>query len=190
MTIGAFTALAGLLLGLYLFGYLPWRWERLAPFQVRRHRRQIESADQVLAKLAAFDESEGPVLPRVLGYLRKVHWSVFEEVVMTALGAQGYQIQRNRKKVGDGGIDGRLRIGRKSFLVQAKRYKGSIRTGQVSGFIKVIEQNGAHGGVFVHTGSTPDAVWPLVREQGRVTIISGQILVALVRGQPIRINGV
>ncbi|MBW4640392.1 MAG: restriction endonuclease [Gloeocapsa sp. UFS-A4-WI-NPMV-4B04] len=52
----------------------------------------------------------------------------------------------------DGGLDGRVLITGKLYLIQAKRYTGHIKSKHIQDFHKVIQHEGAAGGFFIHTG--------------------------------------
>ena len=57
-----------------------------------------------------------------MAYLRKINPYVFEELVLDGFRSKGYGVKRNRRYSGDGGIDGRVYLDGKEYLVQCKRY--------------------------------------------------------------------
>lgn len=101
---------------------------------------------------------------------------------------QGWKIERNFSYINDGGLDERVVIVRKLYLIQAKRYRGYINPKHIRDFDQVIQREKAHGGFFVHTGKTGELSKELLRECG-ITLISGQRLVNFVLGQHLRIVG-
>lgn len=140
-----------------------WRW-----------RAGIRLVD----KLQGF---EGPNREaRIIGYLRKVDPLVFEEAILEAYRRKGVPILRNARYSGDGGIDGRLFMGGRKVIVQAKRYGGAINPRHVTDFAHVLEREGAAGGLFVHTGRTGGMSRDAI-SSSRVEIrfVSGEKLVKL-----------
>jgi restriction system protein len=86
-------------------------------------------------------------------HLRGVNPYVFEEMILTALKHRGYQIKRNKRYSGDGGIDGQTIIEGHCYLIQAKRYANHINPAHVQSFARLCERRGRRG-LFVHTGRT------------------------------------
>jgi len=117
---------------------------------------------------------------RVFGYLRKVDPYVFEELILSCFEEVGYQIKRNKRYTGDGGIDGRLFRDGKIYLVQVKRYAKYIAKEHVNAFAVAVQENGADTGYFVHTGKTGAASkeW----QYPNIKIISGEKLLGLLNG--------
>ena len=126
-------------------------------------------------------------LPEALGILRKMNPYAFEELLLTCCHKQGWEIERNFRYTGDGGIDGRLTIALKLYLIQAKRYQGYINPKHIHDFHRVIQGKEAVGGFFIHTGRTSLSK-ELLREY-RITLLSGQRLVDFVLGQKLKILG-
>lgn len=110
-------------------------------------------------------------LPIAIGILRKMNPYAFEELLLTCCQNQGWEIERNFRYSGDGGIDGRVLITGKLYLVQAKRYKNYINPKHIRDFHRVIEQDKAAGGFFIHTGKTGEMSKELLREY-RITLLS------------------
>nr|WP_225226253.1 restriction endonuclease [Komarekiella delphini-convector] len=88
--------------------------------------------------------------------MRKIDPFVFEELLLTCFERQGYNIRRNKRYTGDGGVDGCIWLHGSLYLVQAKRYKDAINPVHVEEFAQVIARRGAAGGYFVHTGRAGD----------------------------------
>ena len=115
--------------------------------------------------------------------------TAFEELLLTCCEEQGWQIQRNFRYSNDGGVDGRVAIKGKLYLVQAKRYTGHIKSKHIQDFHKVIQHEGAAGGFFIHTGKTGLRSKELLLKY-QIRLISGQQLVKLVLGQRLKFVGV
>jgi len=157
-----------------------------APTRVRlpslKHQRYIRQADLVLEQLR-----EGEVqLPKALAILRKMNPYAFEELLLTCCQEQGWEIERNFKYTGDGGLDGRVTIAGRLYLIQAKRYRGYINPKHIHDFYKVIPQEKASGGFFIHSGRTGELSKELLREYG-ISLLSGQRLVNFVLGQKLKV---
>lgn len=138
-----------------------------------RHYRNISSGNRVIKKLKAIEHDGAK-----LNYLRKVNPFVFEEIVLTAFSKNGYTIFRNKRYTGDGGIDGKVMINGKLYLIQAKRYSTSINPKHVIDFNEAINREKAFGGYFVHTGRTGEKSHQ--NQQGNIEFISGSKLLTLI----------
>jgi restriction system protein len=163
----------------------PWprsraSWRRMHK-KYRRHERKASQAERVLEKLNGFAGDR--VLAQTLGYVRKIDPYVFEELVLCALERQGIAVIRNASYSGDGGLDGEFVHKGCRYLVQAKRYVGAIDAGHVQAFGALIAERQAQGGLFIHTGRTPPGVYRALRLSRTVTLISGQKLLDLIRGE-------
>lgn len=112
--------------------------------------------------------------------------TAFEELLLTCCEEQGWQIQRNFRYSSDGGVDGRVLITGKLYLIQAKRYRGHIKSEHIRDFYKAIQQERAVGGFFIHTGKTGLLSKQLLEEY-EITLISGQRLVNFVLGQKLKL---
>ena len=110
-------------------------------------------------------------------YLRNLDAFVFEEMVLTSLKRKGYIIVRNEGYTGDGGIDGRAYLNGEHYLIQSKRYSGSIHSKDVEE-LGVICRRRKGKGLFVHTGKTGATARELASKHG-VIIISGTKLLEL-----------
>lgn len=114
-----------------------------------RHDRKIRTANKVYLRLQKI-----PSPQKKMAYIRKVDPFVFEELILTAFKLSGHKIKRNKRYTGDGGIDGQVWIDNQLFLVQAKRYKGSINPAHVTEFSRIVRNHPSAQGLFIHTGRT------------------------------------
>lgn len=171
--------LAGMVLavGLNLLFRFPERTARQ-----RRHRRYQKTALQVLARLKAL----GGDAQRLV-YLRKISPYVLEELLLTAFERQGHTVIRSPSYSGDGGIDGQVCIDGRTWLIQAKRYRRSISPQHVAAFIQLLESRNQPG-FFIHTGRTGPKSRELSRGCPLIHIISGQQLLDLLAGLPLKEN--
>jgi restriction system protein len=169
----------------------PWPRNRAAWLRqhkkYRQHQRKIGQGEKVLDKLQGFKGER--VLARTLGYLRKIDPYVFEELVLHVLERQGIAVIRNESYSGDGGMDGEFVHKGCRYLVQAKRYEGTISARHVQDFAALVAERGQQGGLFIHTGRTPPAVYRGLRASQKITLISGQRLLDLIRGEPLALWG-
>lgn len=153
-------------------------WVRRVRPSARRRRRQ---ASRVMRQLQTI------VHPgQQLTYLRKIDPFTFEELVLTAFQDRGLKVNRNPRYTGDGGIDGQIHIGGISVLIQAKRYSRAIRPAHVQEFALLCQAQHKRG-VFVHTGRTGPMSRSVLSQYPGLTIISGDNLLALISGRPLKI---
>lgn len=149
-----------------------------------KHQQYIRQAELVLERLRSGEVQ----LPKALGILRKMNPYAFEELLLTCCHERGWKIERNFKYSNDGGIDGRVAIAGKLYLVQAKRYRGHIKAKDIRDFNQVIQKERVHGGFFIHTGRTGELAKELLREY-QISLLSGQRLVDFVLGQKLKVLG-
>ena len=152
----------------------------------KNHRLNIQDARQQLQQLRAYTFAAEPddVLKIVIGTLRRTKPFVFEELLLHCFKEQGYQVVRNERYTGDDGIDGRLYKDGKLYFVQAKRYSGLIQSAHVQKFEAVIQEFGADGGFFVHSGRTGDKSKGVLRQPGsKIILLSGMGVVDLALGR-------
>ena len=149
-----------------------------------RHQQYIRLAAHVLEQLRS-DEVQ---LPKALAILRRMNPYAFEELLLTCCHEQGWEIERNFSYSKDGGLDGRVTIAGKLYLIQAKRYRGYINPQHIHDFHKVIQREKAYGGFFIHSGKTGELAQELLREYG-ISLISGQRLVDFVLGRRLIVVG-
>ena len=116
----------------------------------------------------------------VFNYLRKVNPYVFEELVLLAYEKKGYQVKRNERYSGDGGVDGHVVINRIAIPVQSKRYAAHIKKQHVAAFEKLLVERNKPYGFFVHTGRTGKGSKGY--EYPHVRFVSGNKLIALISG--------
>ena len=149
-----------------------------------KHQRYIRLAERVLEQLHSGEVQ----LPKALGILRKMNPYAFEELLLTCCQNQGWQIERNFRYTRDGGIDGRVTIAGRLYLIQAKRYRGYINPKHIHDFNQVIQWEKAYGGFFIHSGKTGELAKELLREY-QISLLSGQRLVNFVLGQKLKVLG-
>lgn len=149
-----------------------------------KHQQYIRLAERVLEQLHSGEVQ----LPKALAILRKMNPYAFEELLLTCCQNQGWKIERNFRYTRDGGLDGRVTIAGKLYLIQAKRYSGYINPKHIHDFNRVIQGEEAHGGFFIHTGRTGELSKELLREY-RISLLSGQRLVDFVLGQKLKVLG-
>ncbi len=95
-----------------------------------RHQHYIRLAAQVLYQLRSTEVQ----LSKAIAILRKINPYAFEELLLTCCQEQGWKIQRNFRYSNDGGLDGRVMIAGKLYLIQAKRYQGYINPQHIRDF--------------------------------------------------------
>lgn len=141
-----------------------------------RHWRKTRRAECALETIRSFEGEN--VIPRVIAYLRKVDPFVFEEILLCALDEAGFDIRRNWRYTGDGGIDGRVKDANgNKIIIQAKRYTGYVKSEDVKSFADAVTRSNVQYGIFGHTGRTgPKSRW---KRGKNVSIISGNHLVRL-----------
>jgi restriction system protein len=142
----------------------------------RRHRRYRTSAERVMVRLPQL----GGEAQR-LTYLRKINPYVFEELLLLAFELQGYAIARNASYSSDGGLDGTVFIGGRTYFIQAKRYGKAITPSHIRDFAALL-QDARCEGFFIHTGRTGQLSRTLLLAYPQVHLISGQKLLALLAG--------
>ncbi|QDR81395.1 Mrr restriction system protein [Sporomusa termitida] len=106
----------------------------------------------------------------------------FEHLVLDLLLKMGYGGSREDAaqvvgKSGDGGIDGIIkedRLGLDLIYVQAKRWKGSIGSPEIHGFIGALQLKAAHKGIFITTSTfTPAAREAAIKAGTRIVLMDG-----------------
>lgn len=111
----------------------------------------------------------------------------FEQLVLDLLHAMGYGANRSALQrvggSGDGGIDGIIsldRLGLEKVYVQAKRWKNTVGSPDIQGFMGALQLQGASKGVFITTSSyTRDAKEAAGRARGSIVLVDGGQLSAL-----------
>lgn len=140
----------------------------------RRHQRKQNQARRVIEKINTFAEFR-----QKIAYLRKIDPFTFEELILEGFERRGFDVVRNARYTGDGGIDGRVYIDGQLWLIQAKRYASFIAAGHVRDFRQLLDAN-ACCGFFCHTGKTREGTKSSIRSDDRLFLISGQRLLDLI----------
>lgn len=106
----------------------------------------------------------------------------FEHIVLDLLLRMGYGGSREDAaqvvgKSGDEGIDGIIkedRLGLDVIYVQAKRWKNSVGSPEIQGFIGALQLKGAHKGIFITTSTFTQAAHDVAAKVGnRIVLING-----------------
>lgn len=112
----------------------------------------------------------------------------FEHLVLDLLLKMGYGGSREDAaqvvgKSGDEGIDGIIkedRLGLDVIYVQAKRWKNSVGSPDVQGFIGALQLKGAHKGIFITTATFTQAAKDIASRVGnRIVLMDGMQLAQL-----------
>ncbi len=143
--------------------------------QTDLHERYIGQAKRVLERIRSGRKSP----EEILSYLRKINPYVFEELVLLCLKDAGFRVKRNPSYSGDGGIDGRARLGKDDYFIQCKRYSSAVNPVHVTEFTTLCRRHACLG-LFVHTGTTGGKS-RVATDGSPVEIISGKRLVKLIR---------
>lgn len=159
-----------------------WRASRV-PIRHRWRRRQ---ARVMCESFCGRDRSQPPAL--IYARLREMDALAFGELLLESFARRGCRVVRNRRYTGDGGIDGRVVIDGRVWLIQAKRYAGAIRPEHVEAFASLCAARGASG-LFIHTGRTGNRSRDIVGRYVGVEVVSGSQLIALITGRPLAIGG-
>lgn len=149
------------------------------------HSWRIKQGDKVIERVQGMVQNgEGG---KAVSYLRSksVDPFVFEELLLTCFKSRGVRIKRNKRYTGDGGIDGVVWINRKKVLIQAKLYSGHINPKHVEELAELCAGKKALG-LFIHSGRTGDMSRDIAKDTG-VHILSGQHLLDLITGKPIKV---
>lgn len=136
----------------------------------------------------AMGSIEASLKSELLDQLLKVDPYRFEQVVIDLLFAMGYggsreEAARVTKRSGDEGIDGVInedRLGLDVIYVQAKRWKNTVGSPDVQGFVGALAGRQAHKGVFITTsGFTQGAVQFAKNIAQKVILVDGPRLAEL-----------
>ena len=111
----------------------------------------------------------------------------FEQLVLDLLHAMGYGTSRSDLQrvggSGDGGIDGIIsldRLGLEKVYVQAKRWKNTVGSPEIQGFMGALQLQGATKGVFITTSTfTKDAKQAAAKARGSIVLVDGEQLSVL-----------
>lgn len=151
-----------------------------------RHRWRRQQARTMCLQLQGPDRTQpsGVIYAR----LRGMDPLAFEELLLECFERRGCRVVRNRRYTGDGGLDGKVVIQGRTWLIQAKRYASAIRPEHVDGFATLCRSKGMPG-LFIHTGRTGPSSRSLLDRHAHIEIISGERLLTLLRGDPLAIKG-
>lgn len=146
-----------------------------------RHRWRRRQAREIYEQLRGRDRDQ----PAGIHYarLRAMDPLAFEELLLEAFERRGHRVIRNRCYTGDGGVDGEVIIDGERWLIQAKRYRETIRPEHVSDFAQLCATRRRRG-LFIHTGRTGGMSRDVVSIAPNIEIVSGQRLLALLTGAP------
>ncbi|MBA4090230.1 MAG: restriction endonuclease [Sphingobium sp.] len=150
-----------------------------------KHLWRRRQARIMCRQLQGRDRSQPPV---VFARLRRMDPLAFEELLLECFERRAIEVVRNRRYTGDGGIDGKVRICGWVWLVQAKRYTDTIRPEHVEAFAELCAAKSMPG-LFIHTGRTGPSTRTLLNRHPHIQIISGDQLLALIRGEPVLVRG-
>lgn len=152
-----------------------------------RHRWRRRQAKTIASQPCGPDRFQPPQL--LYARLRAMDPFAFEELLLESFEQRGHKVVRNRRYIGDGGIDGQVVINGTIWLIQAKRYAGAIRPEHVVAFDTLCQTRRCWG-LFIHTGRTGHQSRIFASHSGAVEIISGRSLLALLTGDPVPVLGV
>lgn len=164
----------------------------LLVFLLRRYRIPIRHRWRRRQARAMCEQLRGPDRDQPAGLhyarLRAMDPLAFEELLLEAFEQRGHRVIRNRRYTGDGGVDGEVVIGGERWLIQAKRYRETIRPEHVRDFAMLCATRRQRG-LFIHTGRTGGMSRTVVLSADGVEIVSGQRLLALLTGAPFQPGG-
>jgi restriction system protein len=136
---------------------------------------------------AALTELRDSVARDLLELIGRAPPEFFEKLVLELLHKMGYGTSRSALQrtggSGDGGIDGIIsldRLGLEKVYIQAKRWKNTVGSPEIQGFMGALQLQGAAKGVFVTTGAfTRDATQAATKARGTIVLVDGERLSAL-----------
>jgi restriction system protein len=172
---------------------------RIARLRVRRDEAIDETAQPVVDEPAATKESPEDRIGTAVAELRssvardllenigRSPPEFFEQLVLDLLHSMGYGTNRtDLQRVGgsgDGGIDGIIsldKLGLEKVYVQAKRWKNTVGSPDIQGFMGALQLQGAAKGVFITTSAfTRDAKESATRARGSIVLVDGALLTNL-----------
>ncbi|SNS68211.1 restriction system protein [Sphingomonas laterariae] len=144
-----------------------------------RHRWRRRQARIMCNQMRGPDRNQPATL--VYARLRAMDPLAFEELLLEAFEQRGNPVIRNRRYTGDGGVDGEVIVEGVRFLIQAKRYRETIRPEHVRAFAALCASR-RQPGLFIHTGRTGGASRDALAAAPGVEIISGNSLLELLTG--------
>jgi restriction system protein len=140
--------------------------------------------ERIEAAVAELRESVGRDLLENIG---RAPPAFFEHLVLDLLHGMGYGTDRSDLQrvggSGDGGIDGIIsldRLGLEKVYVQAKRWRNTVGSPEIQGFMGALQLQGADKGVFITTSTfTREARAAAVKARGSIVLVDGEQLSAL-----------
>jgi len=129
-----------------------------------------------------YQELKNALADDLLQHIADQSPAFFEHLVLDLLLKMGYGGSREDAaqvvgKSGDEGIDGIIkedRLGLDVIYVQAKRWKNSVGSPEIQGFIGALQLKGAHKGIFITTSTFTAAARNIVTRVGnRIVLIDG-----------------
>lgn len=144
----------------------------------------IDEADKTPREMLDnyYQELRNALADELLQYIADQSPAFFEHLVLDLLLKMGYGGSREDAaqvvgKSGDEGIDGIIkedRLGLDVIYVQAKRWKNSVGSPEIQGFIGALQLKGAHKGIFITTSTFTAAARNIVTRVGnRIVLIDG-----------------
>lgn len=115
-------------------------------------RREAEETAHWLEEDRRRHEAEWRAKIRLPEYLKNVHPQEFERIVLNLYERLGYKVKAT-PYVGDSGIDGFLQRGTASFVLQAKRFEGTVGEPVLRDLFGSMHAAKANGAVLVTTGT-------------------------------------
>ena len=136
---------------------------------------------------AALAELRDSVARDLLENIGRAPPEFFEQLVLDLLHAMGYGTDRSDLQrvggSGDGGIDGIIsldRLGLEKVYIQAKRWKNTVGSPEIQGFMGALQLQGASKGVFITTSTfTREARAAAAKARGSIVLVDGDQLSAL-----------
>jgi len=144
---------------------LPWR-----------RRLKIRNAKRIHKKILALG-SEHP--GKAIQYLRKIDAYTFEELAIIALNKHGYNAYKDRGYSHDGGIDGKLLENGDLWIIQCKRYKGTVSNQVLQELVNAKDRFRASGGLLIHTGKSTKRLHSDGKKY-KIYVVSGSRLLKLI----------
>ncbi|MBO1996782.1 restriction endonuclease [Staphylococcus epidermidis] len=118
-----------------------------------------------------------PHFGQKIAYLRKIDPFVFEELLLEGFERRGFEVIRNRRYTGDGGIDGRVKIDGQTWLIRPNAI-ATTAVGHVRDFSDLLNATGARG--FSAIPAKRAKAKSLIRGDSRMILVSGQKLLDLI----------
>jgi restriction system protein len=133
---------------------------------------------------AALAEMRDSVARDLLENIGNAPPEFFEKLVLELLHAMGYGTSRSDLQrvggSGDGGIDGIIsldKLGLEKVYVQAKRWKNTVGSPEIQGFMGALQLQNASKGVFITTSTfTKDAKQAAAKARGSIVLVDGERL--------------